>query len=90
MDAECTGKSDFPPSALEPHGIEAQSPDLFLCRLLDQETEGFLAAMRDLLDGLKNPPRTLQQQLEVMQARGLPEIALRLAVFAAEIEPPPL
>jgi predicted nucleic acid-binding protein len=37
---------DFPTPLLEPHGIQAQHPDEFICELLDDHLELVLTAMR--------------------------------------------
>lgn len=71
--------SDFPASALAPHGVVAMHPDRFLTELLMQKPESFLDAMRALLASLRNPPRTREQQLEIMRAQGLRETARQLA-----------
>jgi len=68
--------SDFPSSALAGHGIQAQHPDTFLSQLFDQEPALFVEAIRDLLAGLKHPPRTLAQQLDILRAQGLQQTAL--------------
>jgi predicted nucleic acid-binding protein len=70
--------SDFPASMLAPHGIIAVHPDPFLVDLLAQKPEPFLEAMRQLLASLRNPPRTFEQQLEIMRDQGLRQTAQRL------------
>lgn len=71
--------SDFPSSALSSHNVRALHPDEFLCWLFDEEPGRFLAAVGDLIANLRNPPRSWQQQVEILRAQGLPEIASRLA-----------
>jgi hypothetical protein len=78
--------SDFPATALAAYGIEAQHPDAFLCRLFDEEPALFIGAVRDLLAGLKNPPRTLTEELDILRAQGLTETATRLRSRATAIE----
>jgi hypothetical protein len=38
-----------------PEGIEAQSPDVFLCNLFDLDPEGFVELLREQADDLVNP-----------------------------------
>ena len=70
--------SDFPPTALAPHGVEAQHPDVFLSGLFDADPENFLGAVRDLLHALKNPPSTLAERLDRMHQLGLVTTAGRV------------
>jgi hypothetical protein len=76
--------SDFPAAALSEHGIKAQHPDVFLGRLFDEEPELFMEAVRALLAGLKNPPRTLAGDLDILRAQGLVETAELIAASAGE------
>ena len=71
--------SDFPESVLSKYDIIAQHPDVFLTNLLVQEPEAFFQAVRELLASLKNPPRTFEEQLEIMSEQGLEETARQLA-----------
>ncbi len=52
---------DFPEGALEPFGIEAQSPDQFLEHLLDLDTEKLLLLLEQQADALWNPPMTMDE-----------------------------
>lgn len=47
-----------------PEGIEAQSPDVFLCNLFDLDPSGFVDMLREQAEDLKNPPMTLGELLE--------------------------
>ncbi|MCC6444364.1 MAG: PIN domain-containing protein [Armatimonadetes bacterium] len=78
--------ADFPESVLAAYGVEAVPPDAFFGRLLEQQPEGFLTAMQDLLAGLTHPSRTFQQQLDVFSRLGLPETARHLAAYESEIK----
>lgn len=71
--------SDFPPHTLASYEIEPQHPDALLCRLFDEQPETFLRVLQEMVSHLKNPPRTLEQHLDVLRAQGLKEIAERLA-----------
>lgn len=71
--------SDFPKQILINYGIEAQHPDVFLSNLLDQNEEAFLGTLQKMITALKNPPRTLAQQLDVLRGQGLTKTATRIA-----------
>jgi predicted nucleic acid-binding protein len=47
-----------------PEGIEAQSPDVFLCNLFDLDPEGFVDLLREQAADLINPPMTFDELLE--------------------------
>ena len=47
-----------------PGGIEAQSPDEFLCDLFDLDPDGFLELLRDQAADLIRPPMTFDELLE--------------------------
>lgn len=44
-----------------PEGIEAQSPDEFLCNLLDLDPDRMVAVVRDQAAALRRPPRTFDE-----------------------------
>jgi hypothetical protein len=77
---------DFPLSVLATYGVEALHPDPFLSQLFDQDPELFMMAIRDLLAGLRNPPRTLEQQLEVLHHRGLKATAQRILMRSTSVD----
>ena len=60
--------------ALLPEGIEAQSPDEFLCNLFDLDPDVFLELLREQAGDLAKPPMTFAQLLERL-ARVVPEFA---------------
>jgi len=62
---------DFPPEALAPFGIEAQHPDEFILHLLDLQPGIVAAAARDHRASLKNPPKTIDEYLNTLEAEGL-------------------
>lgn len=47
-----------------PEGLEAQSPDEFLCNLFDLNPQSFVQLLRQQADDLKNPPWTFEELLE--------------------------
>ncbi len=57
-----------------PDGIEAQSPDEFLCNLFDLDTDGMLDVVRQQAQALRNPPRSFDDVLAGL-AKMVPEFA---------------
>lgn len=62
---------DFVPM---PEGIEAQSPDDFLCNLFDLDPDGFVALLQSQSADLQNPPVSLEMLIERLD-RVVPEFA---------------
>ncbi|MBI3681340.1 MAG: PIN domain-containing protein [Acidobacteria bacterium] len=62
---------DFPAETLGQFGIEAQHPDEFILHLLDLAPGLVVAAARDHRESLKNPPKTVEEYLETLEAQGL-------------------
>jgi predicted nucleic acid-binding protein len=69
---------DFPPPALEPYGVEALHPDVFVLGLLEDREAMVLLALTKLRDNLKNPPKTTLEVLEMLEQQGLKESVTRL------------
>ena len=65
--------SDFPMAILAPYGIEALSPDAFLCRLLEEDEEQVLVGVRRRRASLRRPAKTVEEYLSTLQANGLPQ-----------------
>jgi hypothetical protein len=61
---------DFTPL---PDGIEAQSPDEFLCNLFDLDPEGFTEMLREQAADLQKPPVTFEELLDRL-ARPAPDL----------------
>ena len=55
-----------------PEGIEAQSPDDFLCNLFDLDPDGFVALLQSQSADLRNPPVLMERLLERLD-RAVPE-----------------
>jgi predicted nucleic acid-binding protein len=55
-----------------PEGMEAQSPDVFLCNLFDLDPDGFIELLREQAEDLVNPPMTLNEVLTRL-ARVVPD-----------------
>lgn len=58
-----------------PGGIEAQSPDEFLCNLLDLDAGTMIQLLREQTEDLVNPPMTLEELLDRL-ARVCPEFGI--------------
>lgn len=56
-----------------PEGLEAQSPDEFLCNLFDLDPEEFVTMLRDQATDLVKPPMTFDELLERL-ARMVPNL----------------
>ena len=72
-------RRDFPRSTLADYGIRAVHPDDFLCGLYDDAPEQFRSAIGQILDRLKNPPRSWAEHIELLRDNRLPKLAARLA-----------
>ena len=70
----------FPASALSAYGVEAILPDTFLCKLFEDNPNGFLRAVEGLRNSLKNPPLSGEQLLQNWRNVGLPRLAELLQV----------
>jgi predicted nucleic acid-binding protein len=55
-----------------PEGLEAQSPDEFLCNLLDLAPDSFVQLLHAQADDLVNPPMSLDELLDRL-ARSVPD-----------------
>lgn len=70
---------DFPTSALEPLGLEAQHPDDFVVNQLHLNLTEALKAVKTQRNLLINPKQTAQQLLSTFERCGLPQTASLLA-----------
>lgn len=69
---------DFPVDKLAPFGVEAIHPDAFISSLFDENTEAVMLAVERQQACLRNPPRTISELLETLEANGLKESVRRL------------
>ena len=74
---------DFPEDALAPFGIRATHPDEFIRDLFGADQDAVLAAFRELRSDYRNPPRTSDELLAMMERQGLPRCAEALRPFMA-------
>lgn len=68
---------DFPDDALDPYGIEAQSPDEFLLRLCELHKHRLAQIIVEQAQDLDNPPQTPEQALDTF--------AQHVPLFVAEM-----
>jgi hypothetical protein len=73
--------SDFPTTALEAFGIEAQHPDEFITHLLDLSPTDVCRAVGRQRQSLKNPPRSHEQLLDTFARLQLRETVSRLRAY---------
>ena len=65
-----------------PEGVEAQSPDEFLCNLFDLDPETFVQLLRDQAADLVNPPMTFEEVVERL-ARAVPEVVAAVREYTS-------
>jgi hypothetical protein len=65
----------FPAETLAPFGIEAQHPDEFILHRLDLSPGIVTAAATDHRKSLKNPPKTIEEYIDTLEAQGLTQTA---------------
>jgi predicted nucleic acid-binding protein len=73
---------DFPKQVLDPLGIEAQHPDVFVTHLLDLDGPAVCAAARRQRQSLRNPPKTVEEFLKILVQQQLPQTVAKLQEFA--------
>jgi len=62
---------DFPKAALQPYGIRAVHPDVFVEHLLDLDPEAVCDAIRRIRRRLVNPPSTAEDMMTKYESQGL-------------------
>ncbi len=70
--------TDFPTTALEPFGIEAQNADEFLMHLVDLSPVVVATTLQQQADALTNPPMTLTEVLDTLARSGLTRTVIML------------
>jgi predicted nucleic acid-binding protein len=68
-----------------PDGVEAQSPDQFLCNLFDLDPDGFVELVENQAAAQKRPPRSFDELLDGL-AKVVPEFAAAVRTRAASEE----
>jgi predicted nucleic acid-binding protein len=74
---------DFPPSILNPLGLEAQHPDDFVVNQLHLNLPESLKAVNAMRQRLSNPAHTASELIGTIERSGLPQTAIILASYAA-------
>jgi hypothetical protein len=69
---------DFPAAVLAPHGIEALHPDDFVVMQLDLDPVASLTALKAMRARMRNPPRSPEEFLGLLERTGLALTAQRL------------
>jgi predicted nucleic acid-binding protein len=64
---------DFPKTVLQPHGIEAVSPDEFSLRLTQRMPLAVLQSVKKHRLNLVRPPKTASEYLATLEKQGLPK-----------------
>ncbi len=70
--------SDFPADTLAPFNIEAKHPDDFVLDLLDLAPAKVALIVSEQATSLRNPPRTVDDLLDTLQALGLVQSVAKL------------
>jgi predicted nucleic acid-binding protein len=73
---------DFPESAVRPHGIVAIHPDVFVSHWLLADPDSVCRAVHSHRASLKNPPKSVDEFLEILECQGLSSTVARLRHFA--------
>ena len=74
---------DFDRAELAAAGVVAETPDTFLCRLLEDSPDNVIAALLRMQDNLRNPPKTIRECIDTLAAQGLKRFA---GMISARIE----
>lgn len=72
---------DFPATALDPFGIDAQHPDEFIRHLIDLAPGVVAGAAREHRASLKSPPKTAEDYLLTLEQQQLPETVAALRQY---------
>lgn len=76
-------EKDFPVSALAPHGVEVQHPDLFIDSLIDLDQAAVVGTAQRPRAQLENPPLDVDRYLDVLLRQGLVQTAKALSTCRA-------
>ena len=79
---------DFPSEVLQLYGIEAQHPDEFILQLVEIAPDVVLEAAEMHRRSLKNPPKSSEEFLVLLEAQGLPKsVAILRTLFQLATDP---
>jgi hypothetical protein len=77
--------ADFPATILQPAGVEAIHPDLFVGQLLTESPEKVIEAVRRQRAILRKPPKSVDEFLATLQQCGLASTVAVLREYAEQI-----
>ena len=66
---------DFPAKALNPYGVVALAPDLFVCSLYQTQPVAIIQAARHMHQASKNPPKTREEFIDGLRRNHLTHFA---------------
>ncbi|WP_233509874.1 PIN domain-containing protein [Actinomadura craniellae] len=69
---------DFPAEDMDPWGIEAKSPDDFVLDQIGLDSRIVWACVQQIADSRNNPPETVDDVLDALEAAGLVEAVAAL------------
>ena len=69
---------DFPAAVLAKYSIEAQHPDEFITNLMSLDAAGVYAAVKRQRANLRNPPKTAEELIAILERLSLAQTAARL------------
>lgn len=72
---------DFPAETLAPYDIEAQHPDDYLVSLFEVAPGPFCTAVKHQRAGLRHPPKSAVELLDILDNQGIPQTVARLRQF---------
>jgi hypothetical protein len=78
-------RKDFSAAALAPYDIEAQHSDKFVSGLLDAAEAVIVEAARRQRAALKNPPKSVEELLDTLEAQGLTQSVARLRRLSEQL-----
>jgi len=76
---------DFPSSTLAPYKIETLTPDEFVLRLIRNNSEVVVRAVKDHRARLSRPPKSVDEYLEALETQRLPKTVAFLREHRNEI-----
>ena len=76
---------DFPRPALLSHNVEAISPDDFVLRVIDYDTNTFIKTIAKHRAFLIHPPKTVDEYLATLEKQGLPQTVAFLRKHESDI-----
>ncbi|MDB6175517.1 MAG: hypothetical protein JWL59_4828 [Chthoniobacteraceae bacterium] len=75
-------EKDFPHEILAELGVEAQHPDEFISHLMTVDWSAVCRALKNQHATLRNPPRTAEDLLDILEKQGLPLTVSQLRPLA--------